>query len=298
VRQSDRPNAIQLDSLPDSLARDIGLSDQPDLQRIVGLDPVTHEQIRSTEENLAQAPPVRFDLSRQVRVFTTMFQFVEFELKGCYISRKKVKMPSYLVGLSGDREVESRFHAQFDLIDNELARRTVDSGMAVTEGSLKEKKLRIARQFMIQLKRFGTVVMRANKAAFVAAVDDLRLDVKKFQKEIESFLEKQISESVKRLTEALLPSVVKSPPEDYMRYIGSHPSMDQIEKALTSDLERAFGKASDHIGEMSVSLVFKDVAYESLADVQFLSVAKQAIPGLETWYEEFDALRTNEEEEE
>ena len=72
-QQVERPNAIQLEDVPQCVAADVGLGAKPDLERRVGLDPVAPHQIDEVEKELANAPPARFDLARRVRVFNKRF---------------------------------------------------------------------------------------------------------------------------------------------------------------------------------------------------------------------------------
>ena len=112
----ERPNAVELKSTPQEVARDVGLGSEPDLQRRIGLDPIKPDQIDKVSEDLKAAPPLKFDLARRVRVFTSRFQFAELEMSGCYISRRKVPIPSSLMGLARNRDVASQLHTHFNLI--------------------------------------------------------------------------------------------------------------------------------------------------------------------------------------
>jgi hypothetical protein len=42
---------------------------------------------------------------------------------------------------------------------------------------------------------------------------------------------------------------------------------------------------------MTVNLIFKDVAYESLVDKTFLNVARKAMPSVEALHEEYEATK-------
>jgi hypothetical protein len=62
-------------------------------------------------------PPVKFDLARKVRVFNARFEFVEFELHGLSLSRKRVPIPSDLMGLAKDSNAQRLLRSSFQLID-------------------------------------------------------------------------------------------------------------------------------------------------------------------------------------
>jgi hypothetical protein len=291
--QPDRPNAIRLQAAPEEVARDVGLGEHPDKERVVGLDPVEAAKIEAVTQDLASNPPVKFDLARRVRVFTSRFQFVELEMTGCFLSRNRVPIPSRLMGLAKDAEVQSQFHAHFNLVHG--ARLQVKAGDKVlTEESLRQQKEAIARDYLIPLKGYGSVVLRANKDKLVRAVEALKADVKAFQDGIKADLQKHMDTSAAALVNALLPAVVRSPPESYTKIHGPGVSKTQLRHLLSEDIRKAFGKGADLVQEMQVSRVFKDVAYESLVDGKFLEVARKAMPGVEFLHDEYDAAKAAE----
>jgi len=48
----------------------------------------------AVERRLEEAPPVRFDVARQVRVFNAYLQYVELKLTGAAIQRHRLSIPS------------------------------------------------------------------------------------------------------------------------------------------------------------------------------------------------------------
>ena len=290
-KQSEQPNAIVLDSVPNHVARDIGLGDNPNLDRVIGLDPVKPQQIDELAQDLAVAPPVKFDLARQVRVFTSRFQFVELEMSGCYISLKKVPIPSNLMGLANEESIQSQLHAHFNLV-NKGSLEVKDGDRVLTEESLRKKKQKIAKDYLISLKSYGNVVLRANKSDFEKAVSALQEDVKKYQAGIKAELQKQMDQNADALINALLPTIKQNPPEAYVKFHGRDILEKQLQQLLEKDIKNAFGKAEDLIQEMTVKWVFKDVAYEYLIDKKFLEIARATMPGVTFLHKEYDAAKS------
>ena len=72
--------------------------------------------VQITTQNLEANPPVRFDVARKVRVFNARFEFVEFELHGLSLSRKRVPIPSDLMGLAKDPKAQELLRSSFQLI--------------------------------------------------------------------------------------------------------------------------------------------------------------------------------------
>lgn len=290
--QPNRPNAVQLGPPPQQLSDELGLGDETSRKRVVGLDPVQPQAVDAVARDLAQSPPVKFNLARRVRVFTSRFQFVELEMTGCYISRRKVPIPSRLVGLS--KSVQSQFHAHFDLVNSgSLAVKVTDGQKesVLSEEVLRAKRQQIIRDFLIPLSGYGSVVLRANKDQLIAAVNTLKENVGKFQDGIKADLQKHIDANAASLVDALLPAVKQNPPESYTKYHGPVLSDEHLRTLLTEDIKDAFGQAADLVKDMSVSLVFKDLAYESLVDEKFLEIARKAIPGVKFLHEEHETAR-------
>lgn len=285
----ERPNAIELSTSPPALLQDVGLGPRGPSDQAVGLDPVEPERLAELEQDLESAPPVKFDLARRVRVFTSRFQFVELEMAGCFISRRKVRIPSSLVGLAR-QDIERQFHAHFDLIQRGGLAVESHDGKVITERSLDEKRRDLVRRFLVLLAGYGSVILRAKKKEFNEAVEELRRDVEAFSKGVKDQLQKQIERSRDAVVEALLPAVERNPPDEYTKAHGPRPPRDFLRRRLIEDIGRAFGTADRLVNDMRVNLVFKDVAYESLVDEKFLEIARSALPDVKFLHDEYDAV--------
>ena len=284
----ERPNAIQLSNAPAEVLRDMGLGEgggkAPIIRLDKGVEPATLDKV---EADLKANPPVKFDLARKVRVFTSRFQFVELEMTGIYISRKRVPIPSSLVGLARNRALQSQFHAHFNMVNQTSLEIEVEEKRTLTEKSLHDARQEIIRRFLIPLKGYGMVVLRANKDALIEAVENLKADITPFQKGVEEQLQKCMDTNIAALVDGLLPAVVQNPPDEYTKHHGQN--KEEIRPWLERKIRGAFGKVSQLVQEMKVSLVFKDLTYESLNDERFLEIARKAIPGLDRLHVEYDA---------
>jgi hypothetical protein len=238
--------------------------------------------VQNTAQDLNANPPVKFDLARKVRVFNARFEFVEFELHGLSLSRKRVPIPSDLMGLARDSKAQRLLRSSFQLIDEN----SDVSGDRVTR-----LKQFIVKKYLINLPGYGTVILRSNKGEFQAAAKALERYVHRFQGRLKKKLQKAIDMNREVLTSALLPSVAKNPPARWRRFLGEHPLDQNVEQMLRSELTDAFGHSDDVFHGMNVKSVFKGVTYESLSDPDFMRIASQAIPLLDTLHDEFDAAK-------
>ena len=275
------PNAIQIAAkdLPVHLLS--GLRSQAE-DFMQGGETIKARTLEDLQRDLSKNPPVKFDVARRVRVFNAQFEFVEFELHGFAISRKTVAIPSYLMGLAGNPETEKLLRATFKLVGEKSA----VSGQDVWK--LKEQ---IVKKFLIVLPGYGTVVLRTNKSEFESAVEELKKFVETFQNQVREELQKEMDNNRSVLLKALASSVLKNPPNDWIRFLGSKPSEDAIFKHLDYELRKAFGSAERLVSEMKVKLSFKGVTYESLNDPNFIETVRQMLPLLELLHEEYDAAK-------
>jgi len=293
-KQPERPNAIQLSSPPNEITEEIGLGCSDQVEQLIGKREIELKDIQKTEYDLKTNPPVKFDLARKVRVFISKFQFVEFEMSGCYISRKKVPISSDLVGLAKETNLQKQFHAHFDLI-SQNSLEVKNGNRTLTEASMRKKKEEISKRFLISLKGYGSVLLRVNKDDFLKAVKDLEADVNSFKQGVVCDLQKHMDQNAESLVDALLPAVIQNPPEEYTKFFGVEISKDQLKENLKRDIKKSFGNAQNLIQDMIVKVLFKDLTYESLNDAKFLKVAREAIPGNDVFHEEYDAAKAAEE---
>lgn len=287
-KQPNSPNGLILESTPPAIAREVGATPSGTETRTIGLDPVPAAKVEKVQNDLKQNPPLQFDIARTLRVFNSKLEFVEFELEGCFVSRHTVPIPAELLGLAKkDEATRNKLRSSFRLIEPD---EVLDKKKKVSEESLKKERLRLAQQYLVSIQRFGTVILRANKDAFLKEVEGLRGMVATFREALASKLEKIFSDNAESLTKALLPSVAKSPPAEWLRFLGPTPSRTEIKEALHRTLVESFGPPEALLSAMKVNVVFKGVTYETLSDKDFIAMASKAFPKV-MLHEEFDAAK-------
>ncbi len=276
-----RPNAVRLNLVPTDIAKDMGLAEAGGVAT-VGTNSISPQKILETTNDLARNPPMKFDIARKVRVFNSQIEFVEFELRGHQIGKRKVNIPSDLLGLAKDDKTKKLLHSSFQLIDDEDAK---ISGKEITD-----EKEKIARDFLINLPNFGNVILRSKKDEFEAAVENLKKQIELFQKELEAKLQQAIDKNRASLVSALAPAVIAQTPDRWKKFLPSNPSEDDIRQVLDCELAEQFGSAEANLKKIDVSLIFKGVTYETLNDPEFVKIVKKKMPILKL-YEEYDAAK-------
>lgn len=212
---ASHPNGLKLDFVPKSLKNDLGFGDRGKQDQTIGLNSVSSERVDEVLVDVGENPPRKFDLAQQVQVFNAAFEFVEFSVEGCSISRKTVRIPSDLVGLGRDPKTQNKLRSTFKLIDDDNERLSGDKVM-------KLKDL-ISKKYLENLPNYGNVVLSLNKANFERAVAGLRRYVGCFHRTVEVELQAAIDESRKALVEALAPGVANNPPSRSTSQLGPKP---------------------------------------------------------------------------
>jgi len=283
-----KPNAILLQSTSPQVVQELGQGENGVKDQKIGLDKAQIAAIRQVQEDLAKNPVQKFDIARKVRVFNAAFEFVEFELLGTFIDRRTVQIPKHLSGIT-DEKTRRQLQQSFRILPSESK---------LSGEHLKKDRDLIAKKYLRSIRDYGTVVLRAEKHAFSKEVESLRTAVTEFSEKVKSELQAEMDRNRKALLESMLPMVERTPPEQWSTSDGRRPDGPTIKRFLEDDLRRAFGTAERLVKNMQVRLVFKGVTYESLSNGEFLVAARAAIPELDKMYEEFDAARGRDQDEE
>lgn len=249
-----------------------------------GSDQVTAAQFTAVRSSLEEAPPVRFDLARQVRVFEPYLQYVELSLTGAAIQRHRLAIPPNIQKLGGSKDLENRLRTTFELIEK---------GSKLSSKPLEDALNEIRKNFTPSLgKDHGRVVLKSAKPHFVARLTAFRTKLADHQEAVAAGLQQHLDESRKQIVDYYLPRVVETPPDALLgQSLTGKPSEDDAREWLNEELERVFPSAESLIQEMKLDDRFKDVTFETLNRKDFLESVKAAFPKVD-WdkaYEEFRA---------
>ena len=324
----DHPNAIELNLVPDGIERDVGMGPEGAGERKIGVATLKPADIAKTTGELEKNPPAKFDIIRKVRVFTSLIEFVELRLSGCYVSRKTASIPAELLGLASDPKLRSRMRSTFKVIseddvfasepaatESEGSTKTPEQGdicpepastprppagkgtapetvvEPITEKSLTKERKDLEDTYLNHLKGFGSVILCTNKAEFKAGVARLEARVAAFKNQVEEWAGSVIERNRATLVEFLLPSVEKNFPLRWRKTLGPNPTAGAIRERLDTEIGRALGTAGELISDMKVEVVFKAVTFEMLQSEEFLKVACAAFPNFTALHSEYEAAR-------
>lgn len=245
--------------------------------------PVAEEALQVVEQRLTEAPPVCFDVARQVRVFNAYLQYVELSLTGAAIQRHRLAIPSSIQKLGSARDLEGRLRTTFDLIEK---------GGKLSSKALENSLNEIRKNFTPSLgKSHGRVVLKAAKRHLEERLKKFRDQLEMHQKTVEKELQGQLDDSREQIVNYYVPMVVNNPP-DAMRGQFLEFGKSEARAWLDSQLDRVFPKAEALIQKMQLEVRYKDVTFETLNREDFLDAIRKVFPNVD-WdkaYREFRAV--------
>lgn len=241
-----------------------------------------------TGKSLEIAPPVAFDIARQVRVFQPYIQYVEISLKGCAIQRKRVKIPKSVQKLQA-KEIEDRLQTTFDMIEKHCS---ISSKQM--DGELKHIRDSLTRSLG---EPWGRVMLKSARGTFDDRIKVLRERLEQHKKQVQAELESYLERSKNEVVDYYLPLFEKEPPEALVgQLLYSTPTQEDIRLWLRQQLDREFPKTAELISDMRLDVQFRDVTYETLCEDGFFDALREAFP-LVPWdkpFEEFTAAQERE----
>ena len=251
--------------------------------------PITPEKLAEVTSSLETAPPVRFDLARQVRVFEPYLQYVELSLTGAAIQRHRMAIPEKIQNLGGSEELENRLRTTFELIEK---------GSKLSSKPLEDALNEIRKNFTPSLgKDHGRVVLKAAKPHLVDRLTAFRLKLEAHQKAVEGELQKHLDTSREQIVAYYLPRVMAAKPDALLgQSLNGEVSEAAAAGWLHGELDKVFPSAESLIHGMKLEERYKDVTFETLNREDFLDSVKDAFPTVdwEKAYSEFKAAGQSE----
>ena len=267
----------------------------PPQQAEVGRSPATPTAVEASLASLKEVPPKKFSVARIERVYESKIQFVELELTGYRLSAKRVNIPNDLL-VGEEKAFKERLKNSFLLLQGEQTikvhipvfdaqtaetKPAENGGQAPTEewseATLEEQRKALYDEFLINVPRFGHVIMRRNRPDFDKRLKLLEAQIKAFNTAIQKELAGKLTDAVKALAQTLLPRIRDRLPQRYKRVLPVSAAPDDLLLSiLEQDLATSFGSSAE-VFKPELRWVFKDVTYESISDPQFREALSKAL---------------------
>ncbi|WP_335383034.1 hypothetical protein [Neobacillus drentensis] len=261
-------------------------------QNVIQEGPVfSPEEYRKNDLDIAKKdlevrPPKKFDLERQVQVYTGYFQFVELSLIGMGLRRMTITIPSKLLAVSGDKVVQEKLKTTYKLI-NENSK--------LSGKDIEDKVAHLRKTYTRSMgKRLGSVILLKNKEVFNQEVNKVRKEIIKFSDKVKTSLENELAYTKKEISKILVPVIMKNPPDDLKGIITTNkPSKKIASEYIDEEISKFLPNVEDLITEMELQSDFKDITYEMLNDPLFQeNIQKQfKFDNLDKPYKSFSAVK-------
>lgn len=256
------------------------------LELDVDSSPIQEEDIYEVKISLTKAPPVNFDLARQVRVYEAYLQYVELSLSGVAIQRHRLTLPDSLQKLGGsDKEIEGRLKTTFDLLEK---------NGPLSSKPLENKLNDIRKDFTRSLgKSHGRVLLKSSKVLFEQRIEEFQSQLAEHAKNVSKKLQFQIDKSKSSVSDYYLPIVQKNIPDELIAGLltNTPPSEEELKIWIIRQLDKVFPTAEQLINIMKLEVRYKDMTFETLNHKNFLTSVSKAFPDID-WnkaHEEFIA---------
>lgn len=251
-------------------------------------------EIESVVNALKENPPAPFDLSRRTRVFSTRFQFVEFEIRGAEWTQRRIRLSSLLLNADLPDELQDVLDTQVrpfqGAADRAFPVPHLVSGcpafhadgkpmfVPATQSQIVKFWDEIRDDYLRQIKGFGWLIRRDRLDAFKGAVAA-------YERTLESWVAQ-----FKRYAEAEEARIVASMAASIRNRVDRAVRPDQVQHLdLNAEIKRGLDKL--RVIAPCVRIVLKNVSWESTRDQEFLSALERALDPdeLEGWFEEYSA---------
>ena len=267
------------------------------VKREIGLDPVQPKQLEKVQKQLQENPPVPVDIQRKRRVWSTKFEYVDLDVHGINISKKKIKIPaSFFAFTCHDPGLEESIKHEMALFDetnvpvtdkilSELKRleKYTRRGMThIDDKTVLNIRKKLVDDFCIQVQKYGTILEVKQKKEFDEHVDALEKVVMWYSDAIKSQIDERIDRLVARLTDAVDP--------------GASGIEDELRCARERVKKEVFPDGTVKIQEGDVFKLYRGFTYETAKDEKFQIALKAALTKahksdlFDSWYKEEDVV--------
>ena len=150
---------------------------------VTGMEP---GRVAQMEEDLKANPPIPFDLTRKLRVFTTAAEFVELKVLNYKLSTRRVSLPEEFVRVD-DANLRKRISGQLGApLDGIGAQKVIveiedeaDEEFQVDEVFIEKERREIEDQFTYVLPKKGRVILKRDRVDFDRQIERLKPDFAK-----------------------------------------------------------------------------------------------------------------------
>ena len=311
-RPTDAPNALRLsrEQAKEALARlspvakaiAVAHADtEEERERIreqaveVPSEPVADQEVKEVERRLTETPPVQFDIERQVRVYSSYLQYVELELKGAALQRRRLTIPPGVLNLGDSEELRGRLRTTFEVIEKNSM---ISWSWRQMNDNLNYIRDELTRKLPDDASR---IVLKSEKPQLDKRLEEFKKELEQHRELVREELRETRDEAREQIVKYYLPIILKSPPVDLRYQISRDRPADEearerlagewLDRKLKPVFKKEFDKLKSDVEKMQLIVRYKDVTYETLNREDFLQSVQKEYPYI-NWdraYEEYRA---------
>ena len=237
---------------------------------------VEEHQFTEVKKRLDEAPPMKFDVARQVNVFAPYLQFVELGLQGTELERKTYRIPRSLTEVGPFRDLDGRMKTTFELIATE---QKTDLSARNLRAELDQIRKEYTRELPSAIGR-GRVFLKARKREMRARLDQAQNNLKRHQGYLKTSLQQALDDSKGRVIDYYFPRLRETPPTNLLSQCNDHPTTRDIRLWIGGCLSD-FPRADAVVNKMKLRVEYKDVTYETLNNEGFVEWVTKAFPDVD-----------------
>jgi hypothetical protein len=303
-RQPDKPNAILLNAeLPKSLADACAVGEEGYATLEVGKGVIDAKTVEAVKRDLAERPPKEFNIARVERVFSSMLQYVEFEIENYKLTTRSLRLDAKLFGIKDEAVIErlaARYHlfAESDSLTVEIPFVGEDATPDPKKPkqkfgplSIDQERNRIKKAYIIEAGKNRALILRRNVAAFEKEIARLKVRMELYRDAVQSQIKKRTEEIVAELLVALNESLKANPPPHWQsRHLNPTLSDAEVKRLFEEDIQQEVEKVQTDF-DPTIRIDYKEITYATFTDKAFRELiedrfGKEAIDRI---FEEHDA---------
>lgn len=281
-RQPDKPNAILLQSeLPKSLADACALGEDGHATLEVGKDVIDAQTVAAAKRDLAARPAKDFNIARVERVFSSMLQYVEFEIEDYKLATRTLSLHAELFGVR-DEAVAQRLASRYRLFSGNDSL-SVEIAFVGEDGqpdtskpkdnfgplSVDKERNRIKKLFIIEAGKNRALILRRNVASFEKEIARLRKRMELYKEGVQSQIQKRTQEIAAELLAALTETLKNNPPPHWAsRHINAEISDADVKRLFEEDIQQELERVRTDF-DPKIRIDYKEITYATFVDKDF-----------------------------
>ena len=232
------------------------------------------ERVNQMKEDLKADPPIPFDLTRKLRVFTAAAEFVELKILNYKLSKHRVSLPEEFLRVD-DADLKKRISGQLRApldgigVQNVVIeiKNETEGELQVDEAFIEKERKEIEDQFTYVLPKKGRVILKRDRADFDRQIERLEQIVQKYQAGLKTSVEAAREGFKEHMLEEFENRWKSNPPSFLRRRSdGNHP--DRIKEAILSRADQLFSMTVN-FAPPEVVVNYKGIVIEDIKDHDF-----------------------------